>query len=210
MSRVLLKMQEIWVLLDYRLCRVYLRLLGVRNHGIFTYTKPAELSRLLKLSLSCPRGSRVLEVGSHLGASALFLASGMKQVDGKLYCVDTWQNETMPEGEQDTFAEFLRNTEVLKEYIIPLRGRSTEVEIEKVDGQIELLFIDGDHSYEGVSGDFRHFVPLLSKSGKVAFHDAISFKGVSKFTGELLATGEWKVCSIDWSLLVLERASFRK
>ena len=37
--------------------------------------------------------------------------------------------------------------------------------------EIDFLFIDGDHSYEGVKSDFEMFSPLVKKGGTVCFHD---------------------------------------
>lgn len=37
--------------------------------------------------------------------------------------------------------------------------------------QVDLLFIDGDHTHEGVKADFEMFSPLVSRSGMIAFHD---------------------------------------
>ena len=43
---------------------------------------------------------------------------------------------------------------------------------EKLLGRkLDLLFIDGDHSYEGVLQDFEMYCPLVSQGGMVAFHD---------------------------------------
>ncbi len=36
-----------------------------------------------------------------------------------------------------------------------------------------LLFIDGDHTYEGVKKDFDMYSPLVKKGGIVAFHDIV-------------------------------------
>jgi predicted O-methyltransferase YrrM len=38
---------------------------------------------------------------------------------------------------------------------------------------IDLLFIDGDHSYDGVSQDFETYAPLVRSGGIVAFHDIL-------------------------------------
>jgi len=38
-------------------------------------------------------------------------------------------------------------------------------------GQIDFLFIDGDHTYDGVKTDFEMYSPLVKKGGLVAFHD---------------------------------------
>lgn len=35
-----------------------------------------------------------------------------------------------------------------------------------------MLWIDGDHSYEGAKQDFANFIPHLNPLGVVAFHDA--------------------------------------
>ncbi|MFD2411315.1 CmcI family methyltransferase [Paenibacillus rhizoplanae] len=39
------------------------------------------------------------------------------------------------------------------------------------DRQIDLLFIDGDHSYGGVSSDYHMYRQLVSQGGIIAFHD---------------------------------------
>jgi len=56
--------------------------------------------------------------------------------------------------------------------------------------QVDILFIDGDHTYEGVSKDFQMYSPLVKKGGIVAFHDIVihdksSGCEVSKFWNEL-------------------------
>lgn len=38
---------------------------------------------------------------------------------------------------------------------------------------IDVLFIDGDHTYEGVASDFRMYAPLVRSGGVVAFHDIV-------------------------------------
>lgn len=55
------------------------------------------------------------------------------------------------------------------------------------------VYVDGDHSYKGVKGDFRRFWPRLEKNGFMSFHDALSKEetgadliyGVSAFWKEL-------------------------
>jgi predicted O-methyltransferase YrrM len=37
--------------------------------------------------------------------------------------------------------------------------------------QLDFLFIDGDHSYEGVREDFMMYSPLVREGGLIAFHD---------------------------------------
>jgi predicted O-methyltransferase YrrM len=40
-----------------------------------------------------------------------------------------------------------------------------------VDDKLDFLFIDGDHTYEGVKKDFEMYSPLVRKGGLIAFHD---------------------------------------
>jgi cephalosporin hydroxylase len=37
--------------------------------------------------------------------------------------------------------------------------------------KLDLLFIDGDHSYEGVKSDFENYKALVSEGGMIIFHD---------------------------------------
>src|SRR6266496_776319 len=39
---------------------------------------------------------------------------------------------------------------------------------------IDFLFIDGDHTYDGVKADFELYSPLVRKGGMVAFHDIMT------------------------------------
>jgi predicted O-methyltransferase YrrM len=39
--------------------------------------------------------------------------------------------------------------------------------------RLDFLFIDGDHSYEGVKRDFEMYSPLVNPGGVVAFHDIV-------------------------------------
>ena len=39
--------------------------------------------------------------------------------------------------------------------------------------ELDLLFIDGDHSYDGVKQDYLMYSPLVRRGGLIAFHDII-------------------------------------
>jgi predicted O-methyltransferase YrrM len=39
---------------------------------------------------------------------------------------------------------------------------------------IDFLFLDGDHTYNGVKSDFEMYSSLVKKGGIIAFHDIIS------------------------------------
>jgi predicted O-methyltransferase YrrM len=68
---------------------------------------------------------------------------------------------------------------------------STLSELTQVlDGRlIDLLFIDGDHTYEGVRSDYETYAPLVAPGGLIVFHDILpcgrEHGNVSKLWDEL-------------------------
>jgi predicted O-methyltransferase YrrM len=160
---------------------------------IFTHTHQDELESLFRLAQACPRGTSALEIGSYLGASACYIGAGLKQKGGRLFCVDTWNNETMPDGERNTFAEFQVNTKALAPLITTIRKRSSEISCTDLQVPLNFVFIDGDHSYEAVSSDFQIIEPWLSASAVVALHDTTLWEGVSRLLGHVLAGGSYRL-----------------
>ena len=67
---------------------------------IKTDTLEEESRTLYLLALKIREGGQGLEIGSYFGASTCYIVAGLAQRNGHLTCVDTWKNETMPEGEQ--------------------------------------------------------------------------------------------------------------
>lgn len=172
---------------------------------IHTFTRPDELRALYTLASRLPEQSTVIEIGSYLGASTCYLAFGVKRNRGRVVCLDTWQNETMPGGERDTFQEFQSNIAPVLSLVTCVRKRSDEVLSSDLPADCALAFIDGDHSYEAVCGDVHLIGPTIANGGTIAFHDAATFSGVSKAIGELLASGEWTVDGKVGDLLWIKR-----
>jgi predicted O-methyltransferase YrrM len=177
--------------------------------SIPTWTAGRELRALYELAAACHPGARALEIGSYLGASTCYLAAGLAGVDGHLFCVDTWHNETMPEGERDTFAEFCENTKGVRDRITAIRKRSDEVGLE-IPAPVNLAFIDGDHSYSAVKRDFELVQRLLGEDGVVVFHDCSNsdYEGVTRVIGEAVASGEWMIAGFLRTLLWMRRAKW--
>jgi predicted O-methyltransferase YrrM len=95
-------------------------------------------------------------------------------------------NDAMSEGNRDTREEFDRNTKQYKHKIIAIRGYSYEVvcKVRNITQEIDLLFIDGDHSYEGVKTDWDLYSPLLKSGSCVVFHDYGWAEGVIRVVEE--------------------------
>jgi len=78
-------------------------------------------------------------------------------------------------------------------------------EVEKILGgeKLDFLFIDGDHSYEGVKKDFEMYSPLVRSGGIVAFHDIVprppeNVGGVPRFWSEVKSRFKHIEIVKDW------------
>lgn len=135
------------------------------------YLSPVEGKFLTWLARRAPRNGLVLEVGSYQGRSSGFLAHGLGN-GAKLVCVDTWKNDAMPYDEKsDVMGLFLDNMRRFAGKYEIYRGTSFEV-ARSWDRPIDILFIDGDHSYEGCASDLKAWLPFVRPGGWVALHDA--------------------------------------
>ena len=172
---------------------------------VHTHMTALELNSLYDLAAEATDTHRALEIGSYLGASSCYLAAALSMHGGQLTCVDTWSNETMPEGERDTLAEFKRNTSGVADAITMIRKRSDELTDADLPLPFDLVFIDADHSYPAVKGDFEKVRGWVRDGGTLVFHDTTYFEAVSRVLGEILATGEWQLAGKADSLVWLRK-----
>ncbi|MCK6586006.1 MAG: class I SAM-dependent methyltransferase [Polyangiaceae bacterium] len=153
---------------------LYLRLAATPPPGLDSlpgYLTPDEGLCLHWLALQVPPGCIAVEIGSFKGKSSSYIASGL--VPGaRLACVDVWENRAMPyDPPEDVLPEFQRNVAPYRDKIDIHKGLSADV-AKNWPALIDLLFIDGDHSYEGCIGDIKAWLPHVRAGGWVAFHDS--------------------------------------
>lgn len=53
----------------------------------------------------------------------------------------------------------------------------------------DILFIDGDHSYEGVKNDTINYLPIVRQGGYIMFHDTQHIDGVIRWMNEIESSG---------------------
>ncbi len=125
----------------------------------------------------------IAEIGSYTGASACCFGAS---TNGKIICIDTWNNNAMSEGKRDTWLEFKKNTSNYSDSIIAIRGYSQDVieEVKNITKKLDILFIDGDHSYESVKSDWENYKQLLKPEAIVIFHDYGWAEGVKRVVHE--------------------------
>jgi predicted O-methyltransferase YrrM len=117
-----------------------------------------------------------VEIGSARGKSACFIGIALKEnACGRLYAIDPHTRTDWNDSNSvDTYNIMRDHLEKLglKDVVTTVRKHSSEVS-SGVPSPIDLLFIDGDHSYEGVKADWAMFKPRMSPTGLVVFHDTI-------------------------------------
>jgi predicted O-methyltransferase YrrM len=153
-----------------------------QSGSIEGYLHPIEERCVQWAAAQAPRGGTIVEVGSYHGKSAVNFAHAVRKAGNgaKVYCVDTWRNENIVQAAgEDVFHHFTANTSPYGDVIVPLRGRSEEVGAAWDKGPVDVLFIDGDHTFEGVTRDIEAWAPHLRRGGLALFHDT-DIEGVDR------------------------------
>jgi cephalosporin hydroxylase len=148
-------------------------------------------------------GAHFVEIGSWYGKSSVFMAveiaNSGKNI--KFDCVDTWLGSAEHANHENVrkglvYDIFLRNIEPVKHIINPIRMTSLEAANLYADNSLDFVFIDADHSYEGVISDIKAWFPKVKVGGHIAGHDynEIDWPGVVKAVDEFF-TGKFIIIS---------------
>lgn len=118
----------------------------------------------------------IVELGTHWGVSFFSFCQAVKdrRLNSQLYAIDTWQGEE----HAGAYGEKVINTvkfiqaKYFKSLQIKLLRKSfDEARNDFDDHSIDLLHIDGLHTYEAVKHDYEYWLPKMKKSGIIMFHD---------------------------------------
>jgi predicted O-methyltransferase YrrM len=130
---------------------------------------------LLYSLVRCLYPDVVVEIGSARGKSSCCMALGCKHNGkGKVYAIDphiknAW-SEIGTSGDNEQFLRSRLKEYGLESYCEVIRDASTNA-AKTWNRPIDLIFIDGDHSYGGVKADFELFQPWFTDKCLVVFHD---------------------------------------
>ena len=141
------------------------------------------------------RPERLVELGVYGGASYLAFCQTIQEAEIACACfgVDTWKGDSQTGFYQtELFDEISRRNEKFHGFSTLLRMTFSEAVERFEDGTIDLLHIDGLHTYEAVAQDFQEWRPKMSRRGVVLFHDTNILKddfGVWKLWAEVKDLG---------------------
>ncbi len=150
------------------------------------------------LYLAAKEMGSIVEIGSYFGKSSHALLSGCP---GNVTCVDLWsaldwkENDT-PEMAQARFEKFVENTNQFWNRSIK-RANSLDAVKDFADKSVDMVFIDGDHSYQAVKDDIAAWLPKARKL--ICGHDYNFYgwpdvkKAVDEIFGERV-----KTCGTIW------------
>jgi len=156
------------------------------------WSHPDKLLYLAKQASNVPAAGWIVEVGTFFGRSAYAL--GMNKPESCLLTViDPFPNiekdRTYGYGQEGVVFEYhtvLHYTKDIKNLEI-FRGHSpmlfSNLKMEPIN-KINLLFIDGSHTYECVKADLEFWGPMVAEDGIIICDDYYIREGVKKATDE--------------------------
>jgi predicted O-methyltransferase YrrM len=147
---------------------------GFKSGRIQPFQEQEELASLVR-EVRALNPLRVLEIGTAKGGT-LFLWTQLAQWNATIVSID------LPHGNFGggytrrrglLYRRFAAKTQKLHLLRLDSHAESTLRKIEQLfaGSQIDLLFIDGDHTFEGVKRDWELYSSLVRSGGITVFHD---------------------------------------
>jgi hypothetical protein len=171
-------------------------------------TSVAEATLLYELALEVRQGC-IVEVGAYRGRSTVALGRG--SLDGHrvpVFTIEPHQTFTGVLGGRfgpaDAGAFYRAILETGCYHVVRLVSLSSEQVTAAWSWPVALLWIDGDHRYEGVGRDFDSWRPHLVPGARVVFDDADDPTiGPHRLIAELLGTGAYETIRTFGKITVL-------
>jgi glycosyltransferase involved in cell wall biosynthesis len=159
--------------IDIRLLTEVARASFVRI-DVLRFSAWSKLIPLLYSIFSIARPRRFVELGVHNGMSffAACQISELLQIDTECVAIDSWVGDPHASFHStevfDTFRETIKTRYPEQKYI---QGMFLDARPCFEDKSIDLLHIDGYHTYEAVREDFETWLPKMTDNGIIIFHD---------------------------------------
>ncbi len=159
-----------------------------------------ELLALYRLAATWPIDGDIVELGSWIGHTTCYLATACRvRGRGRVHAVDTFAGHKEGDTQYDAIGRYQGSTletfdrrvahSDLNRWVDRYVGFTCDVAGRYTGDAIRVLFIDADHSYEGVRSDFEMWSPLVADGGVIVFHDYLMpevarFVDLNVFTDE--------------------------
>jgi len=148
---------------------------------------------------------RFLEIGSYSGSSASgTINTILTDPTSTLTCIDCWGDQSI-ENHFDIICQFYSPK------IIKVKSDSVEWLKQNQDMRFDFIYVDGDHSTEGVFLDASNAWVMLKNDGIIAFDDylfnANNFEckiGIDKFLDTI--AGQYKILDNGYQLWIIKNS----
>lgn len=129
------------------------------------------------LVIEALRPDTFVELGSHFGDSycAFCQAAKTLELPMRAFAIDTWEGDQHAGfyGQEVYDQLKLVHDEPYGHFSEMKRMKFDDACSDFADGSIDLLHIDGLHTYEAVKHDFETWLPKMSERGVILFHDTV-------------------------------------
>lgn len=138
-----------------------------------------EARLLFALAYAGPGEGAIVEIGSFVGRSTIFLARGSLAAGReRVVAIDPHTVQIPPDpqfpNEKGTEGVFRRNLEKMGvAHHVEVHVKLSQEVAREWKGPVRLLWIDGDHTYPSVRLDFDLWNPFLVPGGVIVFHDVL-------------------------------------
>ena len=120
------------------------------------------------------RPSTFVELGTHTGNSYFSFCQSIQEnnIDSKAYAVDTWEGDDHAGYyDESVFRDVHQINQSYSAFSTLLRTTFDSASEYFEERSVDLLHIDGLHTYKAVKHDFETWLPKMSDTGVVLFHD---------------------------------------
>lgn len=143
--------------------------------GVFMRTNDCELNDLSTF-IKNDGGiiDNIVEIGSYQGESTTIFAKNF--TDSKIFAVDIWSNNYEMDINTNNPIDVENNFDTITinyPNIIKIKMSSEKFSNIIADNSIDFIYIDGDHSYDGVNTDIIKWRNKIKKGGYIAGHDYV-------------------------------------
>jgi len=124
------------------------------------------------------RPRSIVELGVHSGFSYSVFCQAVQRLhlSTRCFAIDTWRgDEHAGYYGDDVYAAVSSHNRRYDAFSRLIRSDFSDACGEFADGSIDLLHIDGCHSYAAVRRDFETWLPKVSSRGVILFHDTAEY-----------------------------------
>jgi len=161
-----------------------------------------EEAKFLYDSVDALDNPECVEIGRYQGGSTILMSSA----GGRIFSVDAhvFKHESgVFGGRLDDYLGIVLHLLGIKDRVMMVVADSQNYNTANLKEKVDLIFIDGDHTYEGVKKDYYNWIKTVKPGGYVLFHDAGKTKNVAdvrrfikeiplKYVGEVGSTVKFR------------------